>query len=97
MDLQEEGYQVGRHLLRKLMKNNLLQAIQPRSFVPRITGSRHARPFSPNLLLDRPLPTCLGEVLVGNITYLPLPNGEWGYTAGWMDLYSRKFSGWRVD
>lgn len=97
LDLQEEGYEVGRHQLRKLMKDNLLQAIQPRSFVPRTTDSRHAGPFSPNLLLDRPLPTRPGEVLVGDITYLPLPNGEWGYLAGWMDLYSRKLSGWRVD
>ncbi|WP_461093117.1 hypothetical protein [Spirosoma gilvum] len=50
-----------------------------------ITDSRHAGPGSPNLLLDRPLPTCAGEVLVGDITYLPLANGEWGYLAGRMD------------
>ena len=97
VDLQEEGYEVGRHQLRKLMRDNQLLAIQPRSFVPRTTDSRHAGPFSPNLLLDCPLPIRPGEVLVGDITYLPLLNGEWGYLAGWMDLFSRKISGWRVD
>ncbi len=29
---------------------NQLQAIQPRSFVPRTTNSNHAGPYSPNLL-----------------------------------------------
>ena len=65
--------------------------------MPPTTDSPHAGPFSPNLLLDRPLPTRSGEVLVGDITYLPLPSGEWGQVAGWMDLCSRKLSGWRVD
>lgn len=97
VELLEDGYALGRHQLRKLMKENGLHAIQPRSFVPRTTDSRHAGPFSPNLLLDRPLPTAPGQVLVGDITYIPLPNGEWGYLAAWMDLFSRKMSGWSVD
>ena len=79
------------------MRNNQLQAIQPRSFVPRTTNSNHAGPYSPNLLLDRPAPSRPGEVLVGDITYLALPDGEWAYLAGWLDLYSRKVSGWAVD
>lgn len=97
IELQEDGHAVGRHQVRKLMKQNGLQAIQPRSFVPRTTDSRHPGPFSPNLLLDRPPPSRPGEVLVGDITYLPLAGGEWAYLAGWMDLYSRKLSGWSVD
>jgi len=68
--------------------------------VPCTTDSRHAGPFSANLLLERPLPTRPGQVLVGDITCLPLPGGEWACLAGWaspMDLYSRKMSGWWVD
>jgi transposase InsO family protein len=97
LDLQEQGFEVGRHQLRKLMRDNQLQAIQPRSFVPRTTNSNHAGPYSPNLLLDRPAPTRPGEVLVGDITYLALQGGEWAYMAGWLDLFSRKVSGWSVD
>lgn len=82
LDLQEQGYPVGRHQLRKIMKDNQLQAIQPRSFVPRTTNSNHVGPYSPNLLLDRPAPTRPGEVLVGDITYLALQGGEWAYMAG---------------
>ncbi len=97
LDLQEQGFEVGRHQLRKIMTANQLRAIQPRSFMPRTTNSNHAGPYSPNLLLGRPAPTRPGEVLVGDITYLPLVNGEWAYLGGWLDLYSRKVSGWTVD
>jgi putative transposase len=97
LDLQEQGFAVGRHQLRKIMLDSQLKAIQPRSFVPRTTNSNHDGPYSPNLLLDRPPPIRPGEVLVGDITYLPLVNGEWAYLAGWLDLFSRKLSGWTVD
>jgi hypothetical protein len=54
------------------MQRKGLQAIQPRSFMPRTTGSRHNGPFSPNLLLATDFPTAPGKVLVGDITYVPL-------------------------
>ena len=34
---------------------------------------------------------------MGNITYLALQGGEWAYMAGWLDLFSRKVSGWSVE
>ena len=95
-ELQEQGYAVGRHQLRRLMKAEGLQAIQPRSFIPRTTDSRHSGPFSPNLLLGMDFPTAPGKVLVGDITYIPLAGSEWGYLAAWMDLYSRSIKGWTV-
>lgn len=95
-ELQEQGYAVGRHQLRRLMKAEGLQAIQPRSFIPRTTDSRHSGPFSPNLLLGMDFPNAPGKVLVGDITYIPLAGSEWGYLAAWMDLYSRSIKGWAV-
>lgn len=95
-ELQEQGYEVGRHQLRRLMQQAGLKAIQPRSFIPRTTDSRHEGPFSPNLLLDIDFPTAPGKVLVGDITYLPLAGNEWGYLAAWMDLYSRQIKGWSL-
>jgi putative transposase len=68
---------IGRHRVRRLMREQGLQAIQPRRFVPRTTDSRHGQRMSPNLLLEwtikveRPR-----QVIVGDITYLPLQNKE---------------------
>jgi len=88
---------IGRHRVRRLMREQGLRAIQPRRFVPRTTDSRHGQRMSPNLLVvreiivDRPR-----QVIVGDITYLPLQNGQWAYLATWMDLFSRKILGWQI-
>ena len=95
-ELQEQGHQVGRHQLRRLMQRAGLEAIQPRSFIPRTTNSRHNGPFSPNLLVAAAFPTAPGQVLVGAITYVPLAGSQWAYSAAWMDLVSRKIKGWSL-
>lgn len=94
--LQAEGYRLGRHRVRALLREQGLRAIQPRSFVPRTTDSRHTARMSPNLLLGRDFPTRPNEVLVGDITYLPLVGGGWAYLATWTDLYSRYIAGWHI-
>jgi len=96
-ELRDKGYDMGRYQVRQLMRQQGLRAIQPRSFVPRTTDSRHNGPFSPNLLLDAPFPTAPGVVLVGDITYIALAGGEWAYLAAWMDLFSRRIKGWQVE
>jgi putative transposase len=73
-----------------------LRAIQPRSYVPRTTQGRHTLGYSPNLLLDRGDPAGVDELWVGDITYLPLRGGGFGYLAGLMDRYSRDLVGWAV-
>ena len=71
--------------------------MQPRSFVPRTTDSRHPYPISPNLLLERAAPLKPDEVWVGDITYIPMVNGNFLYLAVWMDLYSRRILGWQLE
>lgn len=96
-DLREQGYSIGRQRVRSLMQQQGLRAIQPRSFVPRTTDSRHGKRICANLLLAEPLPTAPNQVWVSDITYLPLVDGQWAYLGSWMDLYSRMIVGWKVD
>lgn len=75
-----------------------LRAIRSRSFVPRTTDSRRTVRPSPNLLLDaQHTPRRPREVIVGDITYLPLQTGGWGYLASWQDKFTRRVVGWAVE
>lgn len=88
---------IGRHRVRRLMREQGLRAIQPRRFVPRTTDSRHGQRMSPSLLVEREIIVDRPrQVIVGDITYLPLQNGQWAYLATWMDLFSRKILGWQT-
>lgn len=95
-ELQAEGRRIGRRRVRRIMREQRLQAIQPKRFVPRTTDSRHGQRMSPNLLLAGLVISRPRQVLVSDITYLPLLSGEWAYLATWLDLYSRKVLGWQV-
>jgi transposase InsO family protein len=96
-ELKSEGNLIGRHQIRRLMRARGLVAIQPRSFVPRTTDSRHKLGYAENLLLGIKLPPAQpNEVIVGDITYLPLQAGSFCYLATWVDLFSRLVIGWEV-
>ena len=56
-EMKDRGIGVSRDFVRKVLADNQLKPIQPRSFVPRTTDSRHTLGYSPNLLLARPRPT----------------------------------------
>ncbi len=73
-----------------------LKAIQPKSYRPKTTDSRHRLGYSPNLLLNSPRPTGVNQVWVGDITYVPLQGGDFLYLALLMDLYSRRLVGWEL-
>lgn len=81
----------------KVLQTEGLRAIQPRSFVPKTTASRHTLGFNPNLLLDAEDPKRVNELWVGDITYLPLRRGGFCYLAARMDRFSRDIVGWSVE
>jgi len=95
-ELLEHGLKIGHCKVRRILHEKGLKAIQPKSFVPRTTDSRHPYPISPNLLKDKALPVRVNQVWVGDITYIPLKGGGWCFLAVWMDLFSRKVAGWQL-
>lgn len=94
-DLAADGERCGRARTRKIMDQMGLVAIQPRSFKPRTTESRHTLGYNDNLLLSEPSPSDRNQIWVGDITYVPLPR-SYAYLAILMDLYSRKIVGWTL-
>jgi transposase InsO family protein len=80
----------------RLLREMGLKAIQPKSYRPRTTDSRHRLGYSPNLLLESPPPVGINEVWVGDISYVPLRGGEFLYLAMLMDLYSRRIVAWEL-
>jgi putative transposase len=95
-ELGDDGIVCSAKRVAKVLKNQHLHALQPKSFVPKTTDSRHGLGFNPNLLLDAADPTRPDEVWVGDITYLPLRRGGFVYLAGLMDRFTRDIVGWHV-
>jgi transposase InsO family protein len=93
--LQDEGYQVGRHKVRRPMKE---AGVSVRRRTPRkshTTDSRHGYGVAPNVLnreFDAAQPNA---AWAGDITYLWTQEG-WLYLAVLLDLYSRKVVGWSL-
>lgn len=98
VELSSRGIACGVARVARLLKMQGLRAIQPKSFRPRTTQSRHHLGYNQNLLKGRRAPTRINEVWVGDITYIPLGartlRSRFGYLALLMDLWSRRIVGW---
>lgn len=93
-ELKSLNIHCSRRRVAKLMENAGLLAIQPKSYKPRTTESRHRLGYSPNLLLELEEPSRTGQLWVGDITYIPVAGIGFGYLAILMDRYSRRIVGW---
>ena len=96
VELQSQGRPCGVDRVAKLLKTQGLQAIQPQSYKPRTTDSRHALGYSPNLLQRSPPPAQLNRVWVADITYIPTAAG-FLYLAVVLDAFSRRVVGWAME
>ena len=94
--LQNRGFKTGRHLVRKLLAEQGLQAIVSKSFKPKTTISNNNL-ASPNLLKDEANKAFKPKrAIIGDITYIPLSNGSWIYLAVWQDKFTRRIIGWKM-
>lgn len=92
--LAAEGITCAPGRVRRLMREQGLIALQPKTYVPQTSDGRADLP-SPNLLLDQPLPSQPNQVWAGDITFIPC--GErWLYLAVVIDLCSRRIVGWAL-
>ncbi|QDU89357.1 Integrase core domain protein [Pirellulimonas nuda] len=95
-ELSDMGHACGRRRVAKLLEMQGLRAIQPKSYKPRTTESRHRLGYSPNLLLEAEQPTSINQLWVGDITYVPIVGGVFSYLATLMDRFSRRIVGWEL-
>lgn len=95
IELQSMGYSCSRSKAKKIMDQMQLVALQPKSFKPRTTESRHRLGYSPNLLISGIKITKCNQVWVGDITYIGLEK-QFAYMAVLMDLFSRRIVGWSI-
>jgi len=96
-ELADGGLAVSRKRIANIMKTQGLRAIQPKSFKPKTTESRHRLGYSPNLLLSDFTLKGVNQLWVGDITYIPLGSRRFGYLAMLMDRFSRRLIGWHLD
>ena len=95
-ELAARGEVCGPGRVARLLKQLGLQALQPRSYRPRTTQSRHPLGYNPNRLLDSAPPSGINQVWLGDITFVPLAGGRFAYLALLMDLYSRRIVAWEL-
>lgn len=90
--------EIGRSTARRIMRRENLRAIQPKSFKPQTTDSRHGLPVCANLLQNGAnAAISSGEVFVGDITYMPLRGGNFCYLACLQDKFTRRIVSWKVS
>ena len=91
--LRKQGVKCGKKRVARIMKENEIKGAQKARFRPRTTDSRHDDPISPNRLELLEFIDHLNQIWASDITYIPTLEG-WVYLAAFMDLKSRKITGW---
>lgn len=95
-ELRAAGRQVGRHRVARLMQCAQLRARTRRAFKPCSRASSGAAGVVENLLLQDFQPQAPNRCWAGDITYIRTSSG-WRYLAVWIDLFSRRVVGWKLD
>lgn len=92
--MQEEGEQIGRFKVRRLMRELELVSKQPGSHAYK--KATVERPDIPNILNREFDVEAPNQVWCGDITYI-WAQGKWHYLAVVMDLYARRVVGWALS
>lgn len=93
--LLAEDYQVGKHRVARLMRENGLVARRRCAFC-RTTDSKHTYSIAGNMLNREFTISTTNQAWVGDITYIPIAEG-WLYLAVLIDLYPRRVVAWAMS
>lgn len=91
-DLRQAGFDIGRHKVRRLMREMGIVAIYPKK---RITCKTEGHKVYPYLLRDMEI-NKVDQVWVSDITYIPLRHGN-AYLTAVMDWHSRYVISWELS
>lgn len=94
-ELQDQGFDVGRRRIARLMRENGMQARQKRRF-KKTTDSHHAFPVAPNIIAQDFAATGPNQKWGVDISYIWTKEG-WLYFAVVIDLFARCVVGWAVS
>jgi transposase InsO family protein len=92
--LRDQGWEVNRKRIARLMREDGLLAIRKRRFVPRTTDSGHDFEIAINAA-RRMTPTTMNQLWVADITYVRLGRAD-VFLAIVMDAFSRRIVGWNL-
>lgn len=95
-ELRAAGHPIGRHRVARLMRCAQLKARTRKPFRPCSKGSGGAAGVVENLLQQEFAPPAPNRCWAGDITYIRTSAG-WRYLAVWIDLFSRRVVGWKLD
>ena len=93
-ELAENGIEVGRHRVARLMRGNGLSPKRKQKF-KKTTDSQHNKAVASNLLDQNFSAEAPNEKWAADISYIWTAQG-WLYLAAMLDLYSRRVIGWAV-
>ena len=94
-EMHKKGIQIGRHKIRRLMREAGLVPVWKRKFIS-TTDSNHALPVAENVLNRRFNPDQPNQAWTSDITYIRTRSG-WLYLAVVLELFSRKIIGWAMS
>jgi transposase InsO family protein len=95
-ELRACGRHVGRHRVARLMRRAQLRARTRKEFRGCSRASRGSAGVVENLLQQEFQPPEPNRCWAGDITYIRTSAG-WRYLAVWIDLFSRRVVGWKLD
>jgi transposase InsO family protein len=95
-ELRAAGLPVGRHRVARLMRQAELRARARKPFRPCPKGISGTWGVAENLLQQDFQPPAPNRCWAGDITYIRTTAG-WRYLAVWVDLFSRRVVGWKLD